>query len=73
MNRDRIEGKWRQLKGFARQQWSSLTANSAGVVAGQRQRLLGSVQAAHGSAKEADEKQLAEWLEREHKVDPIHK
>lgn len=73
MNRDRIEGNWRRLKGFARQLWGRLTANSAGVVAGKRQQLLGSVQAAHGSAKEADEKQLAEWLARQHKVDPIHK
>jgi uncharacterized protein YjbJ (UPF0337 family) len=73
MNRDRIEGNWRQLKGFARQQWGRLTANYAGVVAGKRQQLLGSIQAAHGSTKEADEKQLAEWLARQHKVDPIHK
>jgi hypothetical protein len=28
---------------------------------------------ADGVAREAREKQLAEWLAREHKADPIHK
>jgi len=59
--------------GFARQQWGRLTANYAGVVAGKRQQTLGETQAAHGITKEANEKQFAEWLAREHKVDPIHK
>ena len=29
--------------------------------------------AAADIAKEADQKQLADWLAREHKADPIHK
>jgi uncharacterized protein YjbJ (UPF0337 family) len=73
MNRDRIAGNWKQLKGLVRQRWGRLTANYAGVIAGKRQTMLGEVQAAQGIAKEADEKQLAEWLARQHKVDPIHK
>jgi uncharacterized protein YjbJ (UPF0337 family) len=73
MNRDRIAGYWRRLKGIARQRWSRLTANTAGVVAGKRQQMLGEIQAAYGLSKEAEEKQLAEWLARQHKVDPIHK
>ena len=73
MNRDRIAGHWTQLKGFARQLWGRLTADYAGVVAGKRQQRLGAVQAAYGITKDANEKQLAEWRAREHKVDPIHK
>ena len=73
MNRDRIAGHWRQLKGIARERWSRLTANYAGVVAGKRQQTLGETQAACGITKETDEKQLAEWRARQHKVDPIHK
>jgi uncharacterized protein YjbJ (UPF0337 family) len=73
MNRDRIAGKWRQLKGIVRQRWGRLTANYVGVVAGKRQHLLGEIQAEHGVTKEANEKQLAEWLAQQHKVDPIHK
>ena len=73
MNWDRIAGRWRQLRGIARQLWSRLTANYVGVVAGRRQQILGEIQAAYGITKEVNEKQLAEWRARRHKVDPIHK
>jgi len=73
MNWDRFTGNWRQVKGIARQQWSRLTADYAGVVAGKRQQMLGEIQAAYGVTKDANEKQLAEWRARQHKVDPIHK
>jgi uncharacterized protein YjbJ (UPF0337 family) len=73
MNRDRIAGTWKQLKGIARKQWGRLTADDASVVAGERERLLGKIQATHGIARQANEKQLAEWLARQHKIDPIHK
>ena len=73
MNWDRILGNWKQLKGIARQRWSRLTADYAGVVAGKRQQVLGEIQTAQGITKDVQEKQLAEWLAREHKADPIHK
>jgi uncharacterized protein YjbJ (UPF0337 family) len=59
MNWDRIKRKLRQLTGTVSQQWSRLTADYAGVVAGKRGQRLG--------------KRLAEWLARQHKIDPIHK
>jgi uncharacterized protein YjbJ (UPF0337 family) len=77
MNWDRILGNWNQLKGIVRQRWGRLTADYAGVVAGKRQHRRGRMQAAHAVALKAeataDAKQLAEWLAREHKADPIHK
>jgi len=73
MNWDRFTGNWLQVKGFARQQWGRLTADYAGVVAGKRQQMHGETQAAYGITKDANEKQLAEWRARQHKVDPIHK
>jgi len=73
MNRDRIAGLWRQLRGIAGERWGRLTANYAGVVAGKRQQLLGRNQSEYGTTREADEKRLAEWRARQHKVDPIHK
>jgi uncharacterized protein YjbJ (UPF0337 family) len=73
MNWDRVTGNWRQLKGIARQRWGRLTANYVGVVAGKREQMLGEIQAAYGITKDANEKQLAEWRARQHKIDPIHK
>lgn len=73
MNWARIAGRWKQLKGIARQRWSRTTGNYAGMAAGKREHRRGEIQVADGVAKEAREKQLAEWLAREHKDDPIHK
>jgi uncharacterized protein YjbJ (UPF0337 family) len=73
MNWARIAGRWKQLKGIARRRWSRTTGDYAGVVAGTREHRLGAIQVADDVAKEAGEKQLAEWLAREHKADPIHK
>ena len=73
MNWDRIAGTWRQFKGIARKQWGRLSADHASVVAGERERLLGKIQATQGVTRQANEKQLAEWLARQHKIDPIHK
>jgi uncharacterized protein YjbJ (UPF0337 family) len=73
MNWDRIAGNWQQLAGAARQQWSRLAGDNAGVVASLRQRSLGRTRAGYAVTRKANEKQLAEWLERQHKADPIHK
>jgi uncharacterized protein YjbJ (UPF0337 family) len=73
MNWERIAGNWQQLAGAARQHWSRLAGDRAGVVAGLRQRSLGSIRADYALTRQANQKQLAEWLERQHKVDPIHK
>ncbi len=73
MNRDRIEGNWKQLKGSARRRWSRLIGNHVGVLAGMREQLYGEMQEGCGIRREASHKQLAEWLAWRHKVDPIHK
>ena len=73
MNWDRIEGNWKQFKGSARQQWGRLTEDDLEVVGGKRERLAGKIQEAYGITREASEKQLAEWLVRQHKIDPLHK
>jgi uncharacterized protein YjbJ (UPF0337 family) len=73
MNWDRIAGNWTQFKGIARQQWGSLTADYAEVVAGGRERVLGKIKATYGIIRQANEGRLAEWRARQHKIDPIHK
>jgi uncharacterized protein YjbJ (UPF0337 family) len=73
MNRDRIAGAWKQVQGLVRQQWGRLTRNYAGVVAGKREHLLGTIRAAYGVTREANEKQLAAWFARQHRADRIHK
>lgn len=64
MNRDRIAGNLKQLGGKLRQQWGRLNHDEAGVHAGKREQLAGSIQVRHGLSKEEAERQLREFLDR---------
>jgi uncharacterized protein YjbJ (UPF0337 family) len=61
MNKDTIEGNWKQLKGKVVEQWGKLTDDDIDVVAGRRDQLAGKVQQRYGIAKDEAEKQVAAW------------
>jgi len=61
MNWDQIEGKWKQMKGSARQKWAKLTDDDLEFIAGNRDQFAGRLQERYGIAKEEAEKQLDEW------------
>jgi len=64
MNRDRVEGNWKQLRGNLREQWGKLLGNESGVDAGRRDQLAGSIQVRQGISKEEIERQLSDFLDR---------
>ena len=41
MNWDQVEGKWKQLKGSAKQHFGELTDNDLEMIAGHREKLVG--------------------------------
>ncbi len=61
MNRDQIQGNWKQVTGHAKEQWGKLTDDDLDVVAGRREQLAGKIQERYGVAKEEAEQQLAAW------------
>ena len=61
MNWDQIEGKWKQMKGTARQKWAKLTDDDLEFIAGNREHFAGRLQERYGIAKEEAERQLDEW------------
>lgn len=61
MNQDRIEGRWKQLKGKIKEQWGKLTDDDLDVIAGRRDQLLGRIQQRHGLAKDEADRQLRTW------------
>lgn len=63
MNQDRIEGRWKQIKGKIKEQWGKLTDDDLDVIAGRRDQLLGRIQQRHGLARDEAEKQVQD-LER---------
>ena len=58
MNRDRIEGNWKQVKGKIQQKWGKLTDDDLDVINGNREMLLGKIQEVYGIKKDAAEAEL---------------
>lgn len=52
MNQDRIQGRWKQIKGKVKEQWGRLTDDDLDVIAGRRDQLLGRIQERHGLARD---------------------
>jgi uncharacterized protein YjbJ (UPF0337 family) len=62
MNSDELQGKWKQLKGAARQQFAKLTDDDVEMIAGQRDRLIGKLQERYGYLREEAQNKADEWL-----------
>jgi len=74
MNSDQMQGKWKQLKGSAKQQWGKLTDNDLDYIAGSRDKLVGKLQEAYGIQREEAEKRADAWLKSsEHETVGSHK
>lgn len=61
MNWDRIAGNWKQMQGKARAQWGKLTDDDLEVAAGNRDELIGRVQARYGITKDEASRQVDDW------------
>jgi len=64
MNKDTIEGNWKQLKGKVKEQWGKLTDDDFDVIAGKRDQLVGRIQERHGISRDEAEKQVKDWETR---------
>jgi uncharacterized protein YjbJ (UPF0337 family) len=64
MNKDRIEGNWKQVKGKVKEQWGKLTDDDIDVISGKRDQLLGRIQERHGVSKDEADKQVKDWETR---------
>jgi uncharacterized protein YjbJ (UPF0337 family) len=64
MNRDRLEGKWKQFSGSVRERWGMLTNDRLSVVAGRHDQLAGKYQELYGITRDEGKRQLREFLRR---------
>lgn len=64
MNRDRLEGKWKQLSGSLRVQWGRLTDDRLSVIAGRHDQLAGRYQEQYGITRDEGKRQLRAFLRR---------
>lgn len=61
MNKDIIEGNWKQLSGAVQQKWGKLTDDMLDQIAGSRTKLAGQIQETYGVARDEADKQVKEW------------
>lgn len=52
MNTDVLKGKWKQIRGKAKEWWGDLTDDDLDVIDGNRDQLLGKLQERYGYTKE---------------------
>lgn len=61
MNRDIVQGNWKQFKGKVKAHWGKLTDDQLDVIAvtnGHRDKLAGKIQESYGATKDKTEKQI---------------
>lgn len=70
MNWDQVEGKWKQLKGSAREHWGEFTDSDLEVIAGNQEKLVGKLQERYGYAREQAQRVADDWLKS--MKEPVH-
>ncbi|MEA1081107.1 CsbD family protein [Marinobacter sp. ASW11-75] len=61
MNKDTIEGNWKELKGKVKEQWGKLTDDRLDEIAGRREQLAGKIQQAYGITRDEADKQIKDF------------
>lgn len=64
MNQDQLEGKWKQMKGRAKEKWGKLTDDDLDRIAGRRDRLAGTLQERYGKAKDEIDREIDTFSKR---------
>ena len=64
MNADELKGKWQQLIGKLREQWSKLTDDDWQGIKGNKDQLVGKIKERYGVEKEEAEKQLRDFFNK---------
>jgi uncharacterized protein YjbJ (UPF0337 family) len=62
MNRDVLEGQWKQIKGKVKQQWGRLTDDELDVINGRYDELAGLIQERYGYSRDEAVNELDMFL-----------
>lgn len=61
MNRDELEGKWKQIKGDFKQKYGSIIDDDSIYAEGKFDEMLGKLQEKTGKTKEALKEEIMNW------------
>lgn len=62
MNKDRLQGNWKQLKGYIKQKWGKLTDDEVSKMEGRSEELEGLLQEKYGYKKEKAKEEIDAFL-----------
>ncbi len=62
MSNDILEGRWKRMRGSAKEQWGKLTDSDLDPIAGKRDQLVGALQEKYGYAREQADKKIERRL-----------
>ena len=62
MNKDILEGKWKQLRGSIQEQWGNLTDDDLAQDKGNYDQLIGKLQERYGYTRERAEREVTDWM-----------
>jgi len=65
VDRNIIEGKWKELKGRTREEWGKLTHNELKETEGKKDRLVGKLQQKSGYASDEAARRAEEWAKHQ--------
>ncbi|HET9276132.1 MAG TPA: CsbD family protein [Gemmatimonadales bacterium] len=65
MNRDWLEGNWKQIRGRLRERWGKLTDDDLDRIAGRTDQLTGRLQELYGTERAEVERELEELFAEE--------
>lgn len=60
---DEVKGKWKQIKGKAKEKWRKLTDDDLNSIDGRRDQLIGKLQKRYGRSKDVTEREVDKWIE----------
>jgi uncharacterized protein YjbJ (UPF0337 family) len=70
MNRDVMEGNWKQLRGHIKEWWGTITDDELDQIDGQYDRFVGKLQEKYGYTQEEAEDAVSRFLDRvEYRMD----
>ena len=64
MNKDILEGKWKQIRGEIRETWGELTDDELDQIAGKRDKLAGTLQEKYGWTVDEAERHIDDFLRK---------
>lgn len=67
LNRDTLQGQWRQLKGEVKSKWGKLTDDDLTQIEGNFDKLMGKLQSRYGYTREQAEREINDFF-KSHKV-----